>query len=78
MQVVAVRITSFDDSKDGEVDRFQLGMLAVHFMSSRVVVPLVDCAPDMQEQALQETTNFMHNTWPVHTTTDEVLKVCLR
>jgi hypothetical protein len=72
--VVAVRITSFDTEK-GSVTKFELGMLAVHFMASRVLVPLVDCSAELQEQAAMDTTAFMRDTWPVHTSIDDVFKV---
>jgi hypothetical protein len=76
VQVVAVRITSFDEEQ-GKISEFQRQMLAVHFMASRVVIPFVDCPKEVQERAHEDAVGFMLCTWPIQSTIEGVVKVLL-
>lgn len=76
VQVVAIRINSFNEA-ESKISEFQSQMLAVHFMASRVVIPFVDCSAELQEQAHEKTLDFMQCTWPVQSTMEGVLKVCV-
>lgn len=69
-----MRIAALQEGTD-VVPEFQLCMLAVHFMASRVVVPFIDCPPDEQERAHASVADFMHQTWPIHSTLEGIRQV---
>ena len=76
MQVVAVRISALDEARAG-LPEFQKAMLAVHFMASRVIAPLVQCGAEEQEIAHRAAAELLGGTWDVHTTVEGLVDVCL-